>query len=277
MTSDQVTRCPHCHAVFRVAPALLAQAGGWLRCGQCRSLFDSTGLTVPWTPDLEATPERMDLESLLKAEDRGAPVAAESVEQAVGELLSFERALASFQGAAPEIGAHASGTVQAAPSEAQSPESTAKPARWRRAAAWSLALVLLASLQLAWGWRHAWWQTPWVVDAAQSWCARMACQLPAWQAPDFVRIDSSQFVRTERGYQLEWSVRNLSSWPLHMPSMELVLTQDGGGVLVRRVVTPAEMAAPQRLAPDQRWDGVLVLELQDDLPVSGYRLLAFYP
>lgn len=276
MTSDQVTRCPHCHAVFRVAPALLAQAGGWLRCGQCRSPFDSTGLTVPWAPDLEATPERMDLESLLKAEDRGTP-AAETVEQAVGELLSFERALASFQGATPEIRTNAAGATPDAPSEADPSRPGAGRGGWRRAAAWSLVLALLASLQLAWGWRNAWWQTPWVVEAAQSWCARMACQLPAWQAPDFVRIDSSQFVRTDRGYQLEWSLRNLSSWPLHMPSMELVLTQDGGGVLVRRVITPAEMAAPQRLAPDQRWDGVLVLSLQDDLPVSGYRLLAFYP
>lgn len=255
-----------------MAPAALAQASGWLRCGQCRALFDSTGLTVPWAPELDAMPERMDLESLLKAEDRGAP-AAPSVGRAAGELLSFEQALASFQEQAPGMAAQVSGP---APGESSETNSVARGG-WRRAAAGCLALALLASLQLAWGWRSAWWQTPWIVQAAQSWCARMAWQVPAWQAPDFVRIDSSQFVRTEGGYQLEWSLRNLSSWPLHMPAMELVLTQDGGGVLVRRVITPADMAAPTRLEPDQSWDGVLVLGMQGDLPVSGYRLLAFYP
>lgn len=271
MTCDQVTRCPHCQAVFRVVPAALAQASGWLRCGQCRALYDSTGLTVPWAPELDATSERMDLESLLKAEDRGVP-AAPSAERAAGELLSFEQALASFQEQTPRMAAHAF-----EPTPGESSETTSVTRGRRRAAAWCLALALLASLQLAWGWRSAWWQTPWIVQAAQSWCAHMACQVSAWQAPDFVRIDSSQFVRTEGGYQLEWTLRNLSSWPLHTPAMELVLTQDGGGVLVRRVISPADMAAPLRLEPDQSWDGVLVLGMQDDLPVSGYRLLVFYP
>lgn len=274
MTTDQVTRCPHCQAVFRVAPAALAQARGWLRCGQCRSLFDSTGLTVPWAPDPETTSGRMDLKSLLKEEDKGAQAVPTSTGRVGSDLLSFEEALASFQGQAPEMAAPAPEPAHAQPL-ADAPAVT-RGLR-RRAGLWCLILMLLASLQLAWAWRHAWWQSPWLVDAAQAWCARVACQVPAWRAPDFLKIDSSQFVRTDKGYQLEWTLRNLSRWPLRMPAMELVLTQDGGGVLVRRVIYPTDMAAPQRLEPDQGWDGVLLLELQEALPVSGYRLLAFYP
>ncbi len=277
MTSDQVTRCPHCQAVFRVAPASLLQAKGWLRCGRCRSPFDSTGLTVPWAPDPETTAGRMDLKTFLKEEDRGGQAPPSSLERSSGELLSFEQALVSFQERAPDMAAHASAPAHGEPLEAEASTPVVTRSVWRRARWWCLAWALLASLQLAWAWRSAWWQTPWIVEATQSWCARVACRVPAWRAPDFVRIDSSQFVRADGGYQLEWTLRNLSSWPLRMPAMELVLTQDGGGVLVRRVITPAEMAAPERLEPDQSWDGVLVLGLQDELPVSGYHLLAFYP
>ena len=258
-----------------MAPASLAQAKGWLRCGQCRSLFDSTGLTVPWAPDAETPSARMDLKSFLKEEDRGAHAAPVWPGKSTGDLLAFEQALVSFQGQAPGGAASEPAPSEPAGAQASTPVTTHGP--WRRAGRWCVLLALLASFQLAWGWRSAWWQTPWIVQAAQSLCARVACQVPAWRAPDFLRIDSSQFVRTDRGYQLEWSLRNLSSWPLRMPAMELVLTQEGGGVLVRRVITPADMAAPQRLEPEQGWDGVLVLEMLEDLPVSGYRLLAFYP
>lgn len=277
MAFDQVTRCPHCQSVFRVASEPLVQARGWLRCGQCQESFDSTGLTVPWSPEPEVTPERMDLKAFLKEEDSGVPSAPAPADAISDDLLSFEQALATFPGPSP---AEMPQNSVAPQDEAITAESTATEAPRgvvRRARAWIWAGVLLALMQLAWAWRAALWQTPWIEEAVQTGCARMDCQVPAWRIPDMLRIDSSHFVRADHGYQLEWTLRNLSIWPLRMAAMELVLTGEDGQVLVRRVLTPDEMAAPDRLEPDQSWDGVLLVQTPDDLPVTGYRLLAFYP
>ncbi|MEX1082543.1 MAG: MJ0042-type zinc finger domain-containing protein, partial [Halofilum sp. (in: g-proteobacteria)] len=35
------TQCPHCHTVFRIAPAQIEAAGGRVRCSQCRTAFDA--------------------------------------------------------------------------------------------------------------------------------------------------------------------------------------------------------------------------------------------
>ena len=37
------TRCPNCHALFRVAADQLKLRGGLVRCGACRHVFDATG------------------------------------------------------------------------------------------------------------------------------------------------------------------------------------------------------------------------------------------
>jgi len=52
---------------------------------------------------------------------------------------------------------------------------------------------------------------------------------------------------------------------------------EGGNVLVRRVVQPAEMSAPDRLEPAQAWEAVLALQWPQEQNVSGYKLLIFYP
>ena len=38
------TRCPNCHALFRVAADQLKLRGGLVRCGACRHVFDATGM-----------------------------------------------------------------------------------------------------------------------------------------------------------------------------------------------------------------------------------------
>jgi predicted Zn finger-like uncharacterized protein len=51
------TRCPNCHALFRVAADQLKLRGGLVRCGACREVFDATG-TLSYIDDVTAsTPE----------------------------------------------------------------------------------------------------------------------------------------------------------------------------------------------------------------------------
>ena len=51
------TRCPNCHALFRVAADQLKLRGGLVRCGACRHVFDATG-TLSYIDDaaLSTTP-----------------------------------------------------------------------------------------------------------------------------------------------------------------------------------------------------------------------------
>lgn len=273
MTCDQVTRCPHCQAVFRVNPEQLTQARGWLRCGQCREVFDSTGLTVSWSPEPDVQAERMDLKALLKAEDRG-----ESATVVVhDDLMAFEQALATFPGRPPAqpMVDEPSPESEESLSSAPAPDETCLSSF--RARACALGLIVLLAIQLAWTARSSWWQTPWIASTAQSLCASIGCMLPAWREPDALRIDSAHFVRVDDHYRLEWSLQNTALWPLRMPAMELILTGDGDSALVRRVLMPTDMVAPDRLEPGQTWSSVLSLQVQQDLAVTGYRLFAFYP
>ncbi len=215
----------------------------------------------------------MDLKALLKAEDRG-----ESATVVVhDDLMAFEQALATFPGRPPaqpmvdELSPESEESLSSAPA----PDETCLFSS--RARACALGLIVLLAIQLAWTARSSWWQTPWIATTAQSLCASIGCMLPAWREPDALRIDSAHFVRVDDHYRLEWSLQNTAVWPLRMPAMELILTGEGDSSLVRRVLMPADMAAPDRLEPGQTWSSVLSLQVQQDLAVTGYRLFAFYP
>lgn len=271
MAPDQVTRCPHCQAVFRVTPEQLAQAQGWLRCGQCREVFDSTGLRVAWLPDDDGDAPRMDLQDFLQKEDPGAA----QHNSASDALLSFEQALATFPVRAPSPSPEPLASSAAPGHEAQLPPLVAAPVR--RLGLWSAVLVLLMLLQLAWAARAVWWQTPWIAASAHLLCGHLGCALPASREPEQLLIDSSRLLRNDEGYRLEWGLRNRSLWPSHMPALELVLTGPSDAAVVRRVVQPAAMMAPERLEPGQLWEGALGVQVEDGLEVSGYRLRVFYP
>lgn len=275
MASEQVTRCPHCRTVFKVRPEQLAQAQGWLRCGQCRQVFDSSGLVLAWADDAPSE-ERLDIKEFLQAKDNGLP---EPVGEAAGvseALLSFEQALATFP--APTVPAPDALTQAVHVSSAAQPESAPDAFAQRgllRWIGWVLVLVLL--IQTGWALRP-WWQTSMEAGRlVQQACARLSCPVPAVRDADRLLIDGSRLVRTDEGYRVEWTLRNRSSWPQHMPALELTLMAEGGDVLVRRVVQPAEMAAPDRLGSEQSWEAALSLQMPAETPVSGYRLLAFYP
>jgi len=65
-----------------------------------------------------------------------------------------------------------------------------------------------------------------------------------------------------------------------MPALELTLTDSQDQALVRRVLLPAEIAAPPAISASGEWSGTIALALNANgttSRVAGYRLLAFYP
>lgn len=47
---SQITRCPHCATTFRVVADQLRIGDGWVRCGQCKEVFDATEQLGPDEP-----------------------------------------------------------------------------------------------------------------------------------------------------------------------------------------------------------------------------------
>lgn len=116
---------------------------------------------------------------------------------------------------------------------------------------------------------------PWL----QQLCAQLGCTLaPQRQIADVV-IDSSSFNKA-RGdsYQLALTVKSRAAIPLEMPAVELTLTDAQDQPVLRRVLMPADLAAPAELAARGEWSAsVAVVVTSGAARVSGYRLLAFYP
>lgn len=51
---SQITRCPNCKTMFRVAPDQLRIAEGWVRCGQCEEVFNATVAIQAMMAEIEA-------------------------------------------------------------------------------------------------------------------------------------------------------------------------------------------------------------------------------
>lgn len=292
-----ITRCPECATVYQVVPDQLQAAKGWLRCGQCQHTFDSTGLVIFWpdtalsvAPGLPSgaevqndasVPERVDIEALLKQEDRsGADIAS----NASADLKSFEQALSSFK---PEIEkALEQLTAGPLPPSAAKNDSEmgeplmASPTIQRRRLPALTACVLLVTFLGQWIWidRHA-LSTRWpALDGYfKSVCTAVACESEFTREIDGLVIDTSNFIQRDGVFELQWIIRNTASKVVMMTALELTLQDAQARPVLRRVFLPVEVGAPKALEPAQTWEGRLLLGVPSDIAVTGYRVLSFYP
>ena len=295
---NRITRCPSCTTVYRLGDAHLQAANGWLRCGACSHVFDSTGLVLRWSPapaepsrppellqpdapdagalsptqalqapDVVVDPaERMALDDFLKKkEDHHTPV---QTRHAQAELAAFESALSSFN-SEPWV---------MEPTE--QPEKVTDPAPSRRwlAPAGLLSLVLLLVLHLAYLQRDAivaaW---PASGPAMRQVCQSLGCEISPLRDAEGVVIDSSSLVQRSEDHVLTWSVRNTTRSVLGMTALELSLMDPQGKLVLRTVLLPAQTGAPPTLSPGQSWSGSLKVQVSPELVFSDYRLLSFYP
>lgn len=112
-------------------------------------------------------------------------------------------------------------------------------------------------------------------------CVPLSCQVGPRRQIEAIAIEGSAFNKTRGNlYQLSIDLRNSATTPLAMPALELTLTDADGQTLVRRVLEPTDLRAPQLLQPQGAWSGTLPMRMQDPAMASriaGYGLLAFYP
>ena len=289
-----ITRCPECATVYRVVPDQLQAAKGWLRCGQCQHVFDSAGLILAWSAaplpehaDAQAgvtegdalASERLDIEELLKQEDRSKPDVPSSASL---DLTSFEQALSSFKPAIEKAIAQ----LASAPSPALSAHGAsdaplpAPPVGRRQWVSWLAVLVLSFGFlaQVIWIERHAISaRFPVLETHFKRVCQTLTCDSESVRDVNGLVIDTSSFIQRDDAFELQWIVRNSTAQTLSMTALELTLQDAQSKPVVRRVFLPVEVAAPKTLTAGQTWQGQLLMTVKADTPVTGYRVLSFYP
>lgn len=280
---NRIIRCPSCTTIYQIGDEQLQVARGWLRCGPCGHVFDSTGLVLSWTPRPAPEPwpntspevqeeapdssERIALDALLQKEDLGA---SEPPRPAQVDLAAFEEALSSFK---PDPSPMSGLTL---------PASVTPPTR--ATSLWLTRFGVLVCgglllLQCAFVQRNAlvayWPATEGVIRHA---CQSFGCQIQPLRDVDGLVIESSSLVQHESGHVLSWTLRNSTRHGLGMTALELSLMDEGGQLVLRRVVLPEQAGAPDVLASGATWSGELGLTFTDPaLVFRDYRLLSFYP
>ena len=123
----------------------------------------------------------------------------------------------------------------------------------------------------------------------QALCGPLNCTIRPPRRIESLLIDSSSFRKTGPDmYSLSFVLKNNSAAVLEMPSLEVTLTDIQEQALVRRVLAPREFGATTAaLAAHGELAGVITLKVAGEpvpgaplvppLPVTGYRVVAFYP
>jgi len=303
-----ITRCPACGTMFKVVPDQLRISEGWVRCGHCSEVFDAAAhlnagpqvtasppiADQPRAPVRDSGPPSEGFASSLNTEiEEGVALDAPDSEQIEAEAIAlaedprdrpFELRRADDSELEPprpedtEVELHDVSFVRAA----------RRKAFWTRGSVRAVlalfALVLASLLALQWAVYdrdHLAASEPALAPWLGKLCRVLGCRIGPPRQIDAVAIDSSSFNKL-RGdaYRLNVTVKNQASTPVAMPALELTLTDSQDQALVRRVLLPAEIAAPPAIAASGEWSGTVALALNANgttSRVAGYRLLAFYP
>ncbi len=274
-----VTQCPQCALLFQVPADKVAQAQGQVGCEQCAHVFEAQAFAihapdVPLQADAFLAAPRVDVEALLRRKDvtseplppSAAPVAMRdsSAPVAVSPSLSAD-AEASLL---PKSHLHSAPTLALeAPAD-----------QWLHR---SLALVLVVGLclqALVFFRNELAARLPASQPILSALCMPANCDLKPLRRWNGIVIDGSSLVRGDAGYTLNVTLRNSVEVPLAMTAMEMTLTDDQDRPLLRRVLSPSDLGAPDVLAAGQAWQRALKVEFNStDADIAGYRLVSFYP
>ncbi len=153
-----------------------------------------------------------------------------------------------------------------------------------RAALWMLLCLLALGLALQLVLSRRDWlaaRQPALAPALQMLCQPWGCGIRPYRLPDAIVIESSTFMRTgANSFRFSVTLRNSADLPVAAPALELTLTDTQEQVLLRRVLSAAELGAPPALAARGEFSGNHTLTVDDSAnpaAIVGFRLLAFYP
>jgi len=210
-----------------------------------------------------------------------------SAPEAAPSGLAPENTLAeNDQGHSPAMPVEMESEADALAGELSFVRAARRKAFWRktpvRLSLVVLVLVLLCGLVLQAAvherrWIAAAWPAlrPYLVQL----CGPLECDVGPYRQIAAVTVDGSTFHKIKGDqYQFSLTLKSRSSIPLEMPAVELTLTDAQDQPVLRRVLTPQDLAAPVELAALGEWNlSVSLLVNLGSTRITGYRVLAFYP
>lgn len=304
-----ITRCPACETLFKVVPDQLRISEGWVRCGQCDAVFDAS-------LHLLAAPLQ-GAESSAAADDQ-TQVANFQVTTLVPETrlkLDLDLDLkdspsATADSCATDVEAGSSLMILSKPSlpdadaqDVTQPDLTAGAefggvsflrdhhdgSFWRKPLvrailcliSLGLLLGLLAQIVVQERDRIVAMEPnlkPWLLQL----CEPLQCTLSPWRKIEAIVIESSSLTKIQGdSYRVNFTLKNTTTTPLAVPSIELTLTDAQDQPVVRRVFQPVEWGVTfDTFTAGFEWPASVTFSVQTGLlaeRVVGYRLLAFYP
>lgn len=162
-----------------------------------------------------------------------------------------------------------------------------RQARWQRPGVRALlgGTVMLLMAALALQVTHHFRDTvaarwPGTQPALTAWCEVLECTLEPPRRIEHISVESTTLARangTTDAFRLSVNLRNRGELPLSVPSVDLKLTDGGGSLVARRVLSPRDFGSTlAALAPGS--DTTLQLLMSTgNLGVTGYTVEVFYP
>lgn len=296
-----LTRCAHCHTVFRITPEQLQAHGGQVRCGRCMQVFNGLAALVPDMPAEPAAAATGAAAAAVASESPApAPLAAPDAAARVEVLPESppstpEPTFESTPASTPETSSVAHVAEPAlklrppavAVDGAENPfihdlEATAGSGQrrpWLAAASILLAAALAGQAVYFYrgeiAARHP-LARHWLAEA----CAYAGCTLPLPQSPKAIVIEASDLQAADPAspnrIQLTATLRNHAGHDVAYPALDLVLTNANDHTLARRIFLPVDYLGSGRdlragIAANAELTVRLALET-GNLGAAGFRL-----
>jgi predicted Zn finger-like uncharacterized protein len=286
------TRCPACDTVFKIVPDQLKVSKGWVRCGRCAEVFDaaahaaSTDDVNQW-PHPPAPPTTPVMASPQTAPSEDPIVTPKNIAIQAENTPTSAILISKIEVNANTINKPDLSFVRIAKNKAF----------WQRAAvtrtlsASCIGLASLLVMQVVYSQRnHLAASNVALKSGLEAVCQTVGCIVEPYKNIDAFKIDSSSFQKipslsTDNAhaevFSLKLSLKNNADAPLAMPAVELTLTEAGDKPVLRRVLLAKELGfTGATLAANGDGAGATTLAVTPNptaAPVSGYRVLLFYP
>ena len=278
------TRCPACDTVFKIVPDQLKVSSGWVRCGRCAEVFDAAAHAVSVNAASQwlqtSAPVAIAASVPLPPED--TTIAIKNV--AIQAINTTARVISSSKN---QINEPNLSFVRVAKNKAF----------WQRAvvtrtlSAACIGLAGLLFLQLVYSQRnHLAASSPAFKSGLASVCQMLGCLVEPHKDIDAFKIESSSFQKAPTAaadaaqadvFALKITLKNSADIPLAIPAVELTLTEAGDKPVLRRILSAKDLGFKgATLGANGDWTGEMTVAVTSTPampPITGYRVLLFYP
>lgn len=278
------TRCPACDTVFKIVPDQLKISKGWVRCGRCAEVFDAAAHAAA-SDETNAWPQNRTVVDIATRPATVAKDVATTPKKIATQSINTPASIA-LQPPVEQVEANLS-FVRVAKNKAFWQQKNVTTSL--RAACAGLAGLLF--FQVVFSQRnHIAATNPALATSFEAVCKVVGCQIESFKNIDAFKIDSSSFQKTPivagevasaEVFALKLTLKNSSDIPVALPAVELTLTDAGDKPVLRRVLLAKDLGFNGiTLAAHTDWTGEMEVAVTSNPtmpPVSGYRVLLFYP